>query len=134
MIEADVVSLVQGNSAVRAVCTKGGGFFGTLPKDEALPSWTYITVWDGTSYTLQGPETASARRVQIDCYGSTAADAINLANAIYAVLNGYRGKPANGTTNIQGCFHINSMDYFDPDSRTFRRMLEFNVWFNTLTN
>jgi hypothetical protein len=131
MIELGVVLLVQGNNAVKAIAPTGG-FFAQLPKDYALPTWTYQTVSDGADYVLVGPMSQSQRRVQIDCYGANAADVIRLGNAIDALLSGYRGTLTDpDSTFVHGCFHTNMIDYFDPDSRTFRRMLEYQIWFNT---
>jgi hypothetical protein len=69
--------------------------------------------------------------LQIDCYGSTAAQAITLAKAIDAVLNGYRGTlPDADATVVQGCFRLNLID---PDpwdaSQECRRILEYELWF-----
>jgi hypothetical protein len=131
VIELGVVLLVQGNAAVKAIAPTGG-FFAQLPKDYTLPTWTYQTVSDVAGYLLQQPETVGQRRVQIDCYGATAADAIRLANAIDALLSGFRGTLTDpDATVIQGCFRGNMIDFFDPDSRTYRRMLEYQIWSNT---
>lgn len=131
MIELGVVLLVQGDAAVKAIAPTGG-FFAQLPKDYTLPSWTYQTISDVAGYLLQQPETVGQRRVQIDCYGANAADAIRLANAIDALLSGFRGTLTDpDATFVQGCFRDNMMDFFDPDSRTFRRMLDYRIWFNS---
>jgi uncharacterized protein DUF3168 len=129
MIELGLVQLVQGNPAVAALATAGGGFFAQLPKDQTLPSWSYAVVSDSDDYVLTGPMELGSRRFQLDCYGANAADAISLAKAIDAVLNGYRGQLTDpDATFVQGCFHLNTVDFFDTNSRTFRRMLEYFVW------
>lgn len=131
MIEQGLVLAVQADAGVQAISPKGG-FFATLPKDYVLPTWTYQTVSDVAGYLLTQPETVGERRVQIDCYGLTAADAIRLANAIDTFLSGFRGTlPDPDATFVQGCFRDNMMDFFDPDSRTFRRMLDYKIWFNS---
>jgi hypothetical protein len=131
MIEQGLVLLVQGDAGVSAIAAKGG-FFASLPKDYTLPTWTYQTISDVAGYLLTQPETVGERRVQIDCYGAKAADAIQLADAIDALLSGYRGTLTDpDATFVQGCFRDNMMDFFDPDTRTFRRMLDYKVWFNT---
>jgi hypothetical protein len=126
MIEQGIVTLVQGTPAVAAIATVGGGFLGTLPKDAALPSWTYIIVSDPVDYELTGPVSLGSTRVQIDCYGASGADAIRLAKAIDTVLIGYRGTlPDPDNTFVQGCFRTNKIDTFDDDARNYRRMLEY---------
>jgi hypothetical protein len=128
VIEQGFVELVQGDPAVSAIAAQGG-FFAQLPPDLPLPSWSYNVVSKVSDYLLAGPETLASRRIQVDCYGTVAADAINLAKAIDAVVNGYRGLLTDpDTTFIQGCFQTNMIDFFDPDARSFRRMLEYFVW------
>ena len=132
MIELGVVKLVNSNAAVLAIAPVGG-FFAQLPNDQKLPSWTYLGVSQTPNYELEGSSSLYMRRVQIDCYGKTAADSIVLAQAIDAVLNGYRGTLTDPDhTFVDGCFQNNLIDYFDPDSRSFRRMLEYQLWFTTI--
>ena len=119
MIEQGLVQLVQGTPAVSAICA-AGGFFAELPKGQRLPSWTYLTVSDPGNYILTGPE-AGMRRVQIDCYGTIAADAMRLAGAIDSLLSGFRGTLTDpDTVFVQGCFRSNLIDFFDADGRTYR--------------
>jgi hypothetical protein len=54
MIEQGFVQLVQGTSAVNTIAATGG-FLAELPKDQALPSWSYTTVADSADYVLAGP-------------------------------------------------------------------------------
>jgi len=129
MIEQGIVLLVQADTSVAAIAA-AGGFFAQLPKDQALPSWTYRLVADKSSYTFVGPVAVGSRRLQIDCYGYAAADCILLGNAIDAVLSGFKGTLNDpDATIVQGCFRTNGMDFFDEVSRTFRRMLEYDLWF-----
>jgi hypothetical protein len=129
MIEQGVVMLIQSDAAVKAIAAQGG-FLATLPSDYQLPSWTYLLVSDVTDYVLTGPSKLSSRRVQFDCYGTQPADIILLGNAIDKLLNGYRGTlPDPDATVVQGIFHLNSLDFFDVDSRTYRRSLDYMIWF-----
>lgn len=132
MIESGIVILVQANADVTAI-SPIGGFLGELPKGQALPSWSYTFVSDVPLYTLTGKDPLTMRRLQIDCYGNAAAEAITLAYAIDKVLSGYKGTlPDPDSTVVQGCFRSNLIDFVDGDSRTFRRLLEYSVWFNDL--
>jgi hypothetical protein len=128
MIEQGLALLVQGNAGVAAIATAGGGFFDALPKDFPLPSWSYRIVSDPVSYELTGPVSLGSTRIQIDCYGANGADAILLAKAIDAVLNGYRGTMTDpDATFVQGCFRTNKIDFFDDEARNYRRMLEYVI-------
>src|SRR5437764_1980125 len=94
MIEQGFVELVQGTLAVKAIAT-AGGFLAELPKDQALPSWSYTTVADSADYVLAGPVDLGSWNVQIDCYAATREQVVLLAAAIDAVLNGSAGKLAD---------------------------------------
>jgi hypothetical protein len=129
MIEQGLVALVQDDTNVQAIATAGGGFCASYPPNFQLPTWTYLIVSDVAEYTLMGQSGTGSRRFQIDCYGNTAAEAITLATAINAVLGGYRGTLSDSdNTIIQGCFHINTLDFFDTSLRNFRRSLEYEIW------
>lgn len=131
MIEQGFVQLVQGTGAVQAIAATGG-FLAELPKDQALPSWSYTTVADSADYVLAGPVDLGSWNVQIDCYAATREQAVRLAAAIDSVLNGYAGTLADpDQTVVQGIFRTNKRDFFDDARRTYRRMLEYEVWSNS---
>ena len=131
MIEQGLVQLVQGALAVKTIAATGG-FLAELPKDQALPSWSYTTVADWADYVLAGPVDLGSWNVQIDCYAATREQAVLLAVAIDAVLNGYSGTLADPDhTVVQGIFRTNKRDFFDDARRTYRRMLEYQVWSNS---
>ena len=131
MIEQGFVLLVQGNAAVQAIAATGG-FLAELPKDQPLPSWSYTSVADSADYALAGPVDLGSWNVQVDCYANTREQAVLLAAAIDGVLNGYAGTLADPDhTVVQGIFRINKRDFFDDARRTYRRMLEYQVWSNS---
>ena len=128
MLEQGLVMQLQGDPAVAAI-SPVGGFFGVLPKGTALPSWAYSTITDSEEYTLRGKAGLSSCTIQIDCFASTPEDCIQLARTIDAVLSGYRGKlPDPDATGIDSCFRTNKSDFFDDATRTYRRMLEYQIW------
>jgi uncharacterized protein DUF3168 len=131
VIEQGLVRLLQGNAGVAAIVGTKGGYFADLPKDAVLPSWTYAFVSTIPEVTLAGAGKLARGRLQIDCYG-TSAQAIGLAAAINSLLNGFRGTLTDpDSTRVQGCFQSNAIDFFDSDSRTYRRMLEYQLWFGS---
>ncbi len=130
MIEEGLQKLVQGTPAVAAIATAGGGWgFGQIPKGQALPTWTMQTVSDPAGYLLSGKD-LSFKRIQIDCYGNTAAEVMRLDRAIDTVLNLFAGTLADAdATKVERCFRSERIDFqLDEASRTYRRMLEFEVW------
>ena len=133
MIEDGIVMLVQADPTVLGLCPVGG-FYAVLPKGQALPCWSYIVVSEVSDYTLEGRADLTPRRLQLDLYGNGGADVMNLGRAIDNVLSGYAGTlPDPQATIVQACFRSNEIDFpYDPDSRTFRRLLEYDLWFNNL--
>ncbi len=130
MIENGIVQLVQADAIVTSLCA-AGGYYAQLPEDQRLPCWSYLFVSDVADYTLLGMVALTMRRLQVDCYGASGADAIGLADAIDRILSGYKGVlPDPENTVVQGCFRSNLIDFFDSSSRSFRRMLEYTLWFN----
>jgi hypothetical protein len=99
VIEQGFVQFVQGAAGVNTIAATGG-FLAELPKDQALPSWSYTTVADSADYVLAGPVDLGSWNVQIH-------------------------------TVVQGIFRINKRDFFDDARRTYRRMLEYEVWSNS---
>jgi hypothetical protein len=118
----------QGFVALVNSAAGSGGYYGQLPKDAQLPNWTYLDVSNPSDYTLQGAVELSGLRMQVDCYGQTAARAITLAKAIDRVLSGYVGTLPDGTV-VQGCFRTNRLSFFDDNARNYRRMLEYEIWY-----
>lgn len=134
MIEQGIVMLVQNTPAVANIATQGGGYLAELPKDQMSlgpPSWTYIVVSNPSLNTLTTFTGFASMRLQIDCYGNAGADVILLAAAINKVLNGFRGTlPDSDSTYVDSCFQNDMQDFpLDEYARTFRRMLEFEIFF-----
>ena len=129
MIEAGLVALVQGTAAVNAIAAVGG-HLSEVPKDGVLPTWTYVFISAPDSYTLAGEHGLIEARIQIDCYGNNGAECIRLARAIDRVLSGYSGILTDvDSTAVDSCFRSNLIDFFDTAARTYRRLLEYKLWF-----
>lgn len=130
MIEQGLVQLIQADKTVKAICPEGGYFF-QLPEAHKKPSWTYAVISDMSSYTLQGRDGLTRYRIQIDIYGTSAADCLTLFQTIDNVISGYHGTlPDPDSTVVQGIFRDNITDFFDSDSRTYRRSVDYLIWFN----
>ena len=129
MVDEGLIILVQGNAGVLAIAPTGG-YLAEQPKDDALPSWGQKTISNPSYSTLASFTGLTMRRWQVDCYANDGADAIGLARAIDAVLNGFRGVLADpDATYVDHCFRSDLIDFFDEAGRTYRRMLEYEVWF-----
>jgi ribosomal protein S11 len=131
MIEQGIVQLVQANAAVVAIAPVGG-FFVELPKDQSLPSWAYTVVSSNPNTTLQSVRGLNTMHLQIDCFGNTAEEAILLAAAISDVLDGFHGVLTDpDVTPVDVCLPADQGDFFDDARRSYRRMLEYEILFNS---
>jgi hypothetical protein len=132
MIREGLVKLAQADAGVQAFCApSGGGFFGSLPKDQPLPSWSYSIISTVPSYTLGGRNPLTMVRWQVDLYAADPDSVVRFGAAFDKVFNGYSGLlPDTDVTVLQGAFLTDSMDYFDDLARTYRRMLEYEIYFN----
>jgi hypothetical protein len=107
-----------------------GGFDVQLPKGAALPNWTYRNISDVPNTGLLFAKGLARRRLQIDVYGYAAADAFTMASTIDGILHGFAGiLPDPGATFVSSCFRSDIEDYYDEASRTWRRMLEYEISF-----
>lgn len=132
MIEAGIVSLVNGDAGVAAILNgKQAGFAGSLPKNAALPSWAYRRISLVNHTSLLSADGSAKMMLELNCYGVGAGDAISLGRAVNAVLNGYRGTLTDpDSTWVDSCFLADVEDYeLDPDARNFRRRLEYKICF-----
>lgn len=132
MIEQGIVKLVQSDLTVNALVPVGG-FFAELPKDQALPNWSYRSISLVANTGLQFSTGLRMMRLQIDVYGDIngrGADSIALAKAIDHVLNGFAGTLSDpDSTFVSSCFLSDEIDFFDDAGRTYRRMLEYEILF-----
>ena len=131
-VEEGLVNLVQSDPTVAGLTPNGGGFLATLPKDTNPPSWSYIFFGGKRPHGLRGERGLTQGRMQIDCYGNSGTDSVNLAAAIDAVLDSYSGTITDGSGSVivDSCMLSDTpSDYFDSAKRTYRRMLEYEVWY-----
>ncbi len=128
MIEQGLVMRINGDAGVLAIQKTPGGFSG-VPKDDALPTWTYRWVSLKPQLGLQSPTGLTLDLVQIDVYAAQKADVITLSQAIKHALMGFQG--ALGDPDATRVDSIFLADQHDPEedaaSRSWRRVLEFRL-------
>ncbi|MBV7394556.1 hypothetical protein [Mameliella sediminis] len=69
--------------------------WGSLGDGDGLPRAAIFRTGGDQDHTQRGPGLVSSR-IQIDCYGATAGQAIGAAREVQAVLSGYRGGAIKG--------------------------------------
>jgi len=113
-----------------------GGFAVQLPPNqitEASPmAWTYTLLGGTPVNALHTVGGLRMRRLQIDCFGLTAAHAFTLASAVQSALDGFSGALKDpDKTVVDNCL-LSEEPYdfpFDAAARNYRRMIEFELWF-----
>lgn len=88
---------------------------GFLPPGESYPAMTYLLVSNGQVRNTQGSEGMEQARYQINCWASTYKQAKELAAAVKACLDNFRGEM--GDTAVHAIFWLDEADASDsgPD-------------------
>lgn len=89
-METSFRALLTSSAPITALAPADRLTWGRLGQGKPFPAAVLRTVSNIQGMTQQGPDGLWQGRVQIDCYGLTFADALALAEAIIARLNGYR--------------------------------------------
>ncbi len=97
-----------------------------LPQSPTVPAAVFTEVAGGDDYALDGPTGAGSRRVQVDAWAKTRAEATELALALQAVLSGHTG--AAGGLEVEGVFLLNERWDFDPTTGLYRTGQDYEVW------
>jgi Protein of unknown function (DUF3168) len=101
---------------------------GRKPKDTDHPDILITGVASAYIPTLQGVNATKMRRFQIDCWGNNPKEADDLATAVHALLDGYRGVLSEGT-RVHSCLPNSDVDLDDEDGKISGVAVDFNVWF-----
>lgn len=88
---------------------------------------TYQVVSDPSEITHSGQNTFSHPRIQFDCYGSTYAAALAVANALKAATAGYKG--SMGSVNVQASFIDDHRDDYDDVLELYRMIVDAIIWY-----
>lgn len=124
----DLLALIRADAGVAAEA--GARIWWTeRPQGSALPAATMHVVGGRDEYHLQGRLGGVETRVQVDCWAETYLAADGLAQALRALLSGYRRTV--GATVFLGIFLDAIRDLTDvgglSDPRLFRISLDFKV-------
>lgn len=94
------------------------------PQNAALPAVTYTAPAPDEVNTLAGrSDSLRNYRLQVDCWAESHAAVVAMANAVRSRMNtaasAFRAVLYPGT----------GLDDYESDTRLYRRMLEFSVWY-----
>jgi len=106
------------------------------PQGEQRPFIVCRRVSGAPVLTYAGPVPFGGRRVQVDCYGDSYADADGLALAVLAALNGFKGLVPAPNIDVRGALLQDVGDDYEPpihadEAGIHRVSLDFLVWNDT---
>ena len=97
-----------------------------LPQSPTLPAVVFSEVAGSEDYALDGPTGTAARRVQVDAWAKTRAEATALGAAVAALLSGHAG--AAGGLEVQGMFLLSERWDFESETALYRTSQDYEVW------
>src|SRR6218665_2097348 len=95
-MELALRALLTGSAAITAIAPSTRVSWGVLAQGSPLPALILNVISNTDGLTQQGPDGLWQGRVQVDCYGAKYAEALSLANAVIALLHGYRAGAFRG--------------------------------------
>lgn len=84
-----------------------------LPQTPVLPAIVYQRIDTRRLHDMAGPDGLPRPRMQITCWAATPAGAYDLAAAVRARLDGFKG--TWGTVTVGSCLCVGERDVEDPD-------------------
>lgn len=138
MIEDGLFEILSQASAVTAIVgTNPVRVYPLLaPEPPTYPFVAYSLVSETNSSAMGSDTGVLRRRMQMDCYDTTAKGARVLADAVKTALKRYRGTvnygtgPTAGSVTIQDIFILGQTDIFDFEAKKFKRAVDLDVVFD----
>jgi len=116
-------TLLTGDAAITTLVPVARINWVSQPQGAGAPYVTLHTIGGAEDLTMQGPDGLLMGRVQVDCYGETAKQADDVAQAIVTRLHGYRD------TGFRLVTHVATRDSREGGTneaeRLFRVSLDF---------
>jgi len=98
-----------------------------LPQTPTLPALVYQRIDTRRQHDLAGPDGLPRPRMQINCVAMTPAGAYDLAAAVRARLDGFKG--VWGALTIGSCLLVGERDLDDPETGRSVVALDFMIQF-----
>jgi len=126
MIKSTLITLMEADTDITDVVSTRI-FVDHVPQGKSFPCIMLTTSSVEREWSNDGACLIPTSSIEIDCFGNTYKQAIDLADEVRLLFDGYQ----NGTT-IQGMFLSNQVDLSDnvqpgTDIRVFRVRLSFDV-------
>jgi hypothetical protein len=97
-----------------------------LPQKPSFPAATYNVISATRSPTMQHGDVLPSKRLQIDAWGSSFADAQELGEAIRVALDGYRGDM--GDTTVAAIFADTERTSYESEPKLYRVSRDYFIW------
>ncbi len=127
MIE-DAVRFVLTSDAAVAALIDQRVYPLTMPQSGKLPAIVFQRISTVGSYTLEGPATPTAARVQLNLMSTSFTQVRQLAAAARKALDGYSGRFADYIVNFIEV--VNFLDDFESDTGICRVVMDVRVHSN----
>lgn len=130
MIEEALFKLLSTDSGVSAIASTRV-YISLMPESPTFPAIVYRMISEKTFPAMGADVGIVRRRMQVDCWGETATDARNLADAVIAALSRYSGTVTytGGSTVISDIYRDGVIDLYDEHARKFQRAVDFIVFY-----
>lgn len=130
-------AILLADSGVLAAVGGGSGriYPGVLAQGVTAPSIVQNLITEGSNYHMQGDAGLMQARIQVDCWALTQDLAVSLAGLVFDVLSGRSGTIAYGSDSpqrsviVQGVFHDQGRDDYDPVTGMFARRRDYIIWY-----
>lgn len=107
-------------------------YAGIIPQGTVLPACSFIATGGGPTHSLSGISHYQKRNYRFSVWAGKQdmQSLINISDIVENRLDGYRGNMGTKyPTTIQYIMLKNIYDFFEPDSETQQRVLEFEIAF-----
>lgn len=106
-----------------------------IPQGQTEPSVVLIRITEDGHYVMEGSAGISQTRMQVDCWATHADLAVQLANAVYDQLSGFRGAVAMGNNSppdsveLHGAFLQQGREDYDSTAELYRMSRDYIIWY-----
>lgn len=100
------------------------------PQGGVIPDIVLQKISDIPQYAFNEPQELWSSRVQIDCWGNTFLEAVNVSREVFSCLSGLKEELSG--VEIQGAFLIGERQSFEEGEATARYhrvSQDFNIWY-----
>ena len=128
-IEQSLVEYLEAQAPLTALV--GSKIYaGIIPQGTVLPAVSFIAAGGGPTHSLSGVSGYQMRTYRFSVWTEKEdmLTLVNIANALENELDGYRGVMGTTTaTDVQRIMLMQIRDFFEPDSESQQRVLEFDI-------